>query len=134
MKRIGLVLLLLLLAGSVGLWLASRVELPTVEIRQVSVQIPVNNLARVQVQLAVSTTLSMPLSYFGADYKVALAKAVLVQGKLDLQGTVAAGAETIVLLPLTVDLSRSEAARKAGARGRRPPSRADCTCTWAPRK
>ena len=117
MKRGGLVLLLLLLAGSVGLWLVSRVEFPTVEIRQVSVQIPVNNLAQVQVQVAVSNTLNIPLSYFGADYKIALGKAVLVQGKLDLQGTVAAGAETIALLPLTVDLSRLEAARKAGARG-----------------
>ncbi len=116
-KRGGMVFLVLLLAGSVGLWLASKAELPTVEIRQVSVQVPVNNRATVQVQVAVSNPLGVPLNYLGADYKIAVGEVVLVQGKLDLEGTVAARAKSVLLLPLTVDLSRLEAARQAGKRG-----------------
>ena len=117
MRRFGLVLLLLLLAGSVALWLVSRVEVPTVTVRQVSIQIPVNNRARVQLQVAVSNTLGVPLSYLGADYKVAVGELVLVQGKVDLRGAVAAGAETNLLLPLTVDLARLKEARVAAGRG-----------------
>lgn len=117
MKRVAVGVLLLLLLGSVGLWLVSRVEVPTAEVRQVSVQIPVNNQAQVQVQVSVSNTLGVPLSYLGADVRLALGRVTLMQGRLETQGTVAAGARSLVLLPLTVDLSRIKEASAARAAG-----------------
>ena len=109
--------LLFVLAASAALWLLTQVNQATVELRQVSVQVPVNNRAQVQLQLAVSNTLSQPLRYLGASYRVAAGGKLLVQGTVKLQGSVDAGAESLVLVPLTLDLKRLEALRKNATGG-----------------